>query len=527
LSFERVDLNPNSETVLVDIARPWRDFSMQERRNFLTGMSAVVGSYMLSACGGGGDGSGTAASANNENSRTSSGASASGAATPASAPSQTVTSTGTPQASNAGTPQSGSSTSTSQPATSNNSSPTQAPASANGTTIPPATSIVDAAGAQWTVTSGVVFKAGQAAGSTQGVTLLLWYGGGIYLQSSTMGWQMWTGSTWTASADPRAAAAASNAASPIHFYGVNCHYVQGGLYTSVPLATQAATLADLGVKVSRQDAYTSSDVITIANTVIPGLAPVVVLPCLVFYPYNDPSLNGGVPTESSAYNYAYALAAQAATLLAGVVPVVEFGNEYDIDSHNAPILSDGESVADYDNSTWSIWRGALRGSHDGWRSFDKTAQTKIICNATAGWLHFGWLDGMMTGTQPDGSTGHPVITPDILQWHWYSNENDIENATGGSGTYNVLQRLKTSYGLPIMLTELGVTPGSEATAQAFISGVVPILAAAYASYGVIGTHWYELYEDADSPGYGLMTSGTAQKPRYATMKSAIEANAMT
>jgi hypothetical protein len=490
---------------------------MLERRKFLTGMSAVVGSYMLSACGGGG-GSGTPASDNNtENSSAPSGASTSGTATPGGAPAQAVTSTGTPQT--------GSSTDTSQPATSNNSSPTQAPASANGTTIPPATSIVDATGTEWTVTSGVVFKAGQAAGSAQGVTLLLWYGGEIYLQSSTMGWQVWTGSAWAASADPRAAI--SNAAAPIHFYGINCHYVQGGLYTSVPLATQAATLADLGITVSRQDAYTSSDVITIANTVVPGLAPIVVMPCLVFYPYNDPSLNGAIPTESSAYNYAYALAAQAATLLAGVIPVVEFGNEYDIDSHNASILSDGESVADYDNSTWPIWRGALRGSHDGWRSVDRTGQTKIICNATAGWLHFGWLDGMMTGTQPDGSTGHPVITPDILQWHWYSDQNNIENATGGSGTYNVLQRLKTSCGLPIMITELGVIPGTEATAQAYINGVVPEMAAAYASYGVIGTHWYELYEDTGSPGYGLMTSGTAQKPRYATMKSAIAANAMS
>jgi Glycosyl hydrolase catalytic core len=513
---------------------------MLERRKFLTGMSAVVGSYMLSACGGGGGGSGTSASANNSESSptssgTSTGASAgtstSSAATSAGAPSQAATSTGAPQVVSTppatSTPQSGTSTDTSQPDTSNSSSPTQTPASANGTIIPPAASIIDASGTEWTVTSGAVFKAGQAAGSTQGVTLLLWYGGGIYLQSTSTGWQVWTGSAWSASADPRAAAATSNGSSPIHFYGVNCHYVQGGFYTSVPLATQAATMADLGIKVSRQDAYTSSDVNTIASTVVPGLAPVVVLPCLVFYPYNDPSVNGGTPTETTAYNYAYALAAHAATLLAGVVPVVEFGNEYDIDAHNAPIQGDGESVADFDNSTWPIWRGALRGSYDGWRSVDKTAKTKIICNATAGWLHFGWLEGMMTGTQPDGSTGHSVITPDLLQWHWYSNQGDIENATGGSGAYNVLQRLKTAYGLPIMITELGVVPGTESTAQAFINGVVPEMAAAFASYGVVGTCWYELYEDSASPGYGLMTNGSVQKPRYATMKGAISANPMS
>jgi hypothetical protein len=251
------------------------------------------------------------------------------------------------------------------------------------------------------------------------------------------------------------------------------------------------------------------------------------LPCLIFHPWNDPSLNGATPTETTAYNYAYALAVQAAKALAGVVPVVEFGNEYDLDSHNAPIQSDGESVSDYDNSTWPIWRGALRGSQDGWRSVDTTSKTKIICNATSGALHFGWLDGMMSGTQPDGSTGHPVINPDILQWHWYSNGGNMENTTGVSGTYNVLQRLKSSYGLPIMITELGANPGSEATAQSYINTIVPELAAAYASYGVIGFNWYELYEDTGSPGYGLMTSATAQKPRYATMKAAIAANPMS
>jgi hypothetical protein len=371
-----------------------------------------------------------------------------------------------------------------------------------------------------------VFKAGQAAGSTQGVTLLLWYGGGIYLQSSTMGWQVWTGSTWTVSADPRAAAAASNAASPIHFYGVGCHYVQGGIYSATPLATQAATIADLGFKVARQDAYFASDITTLAQTVIPGMAPIVVLPCFIFHPWNDPSINGGTPTEATAYNYAYALAAQAAKALAGVVPVVEFGNEYDIDPHNAPILSDGESVSDYDNSTWPIWRGALRGSQDGWRSVDTTSKTKIICNATSGNMHFGWLDGMMSGTQPDGSTGHPVISPDIIQWHWYSNGGDMENTTGVSGTYNVLQRLKNSYGMPIMITELGTNPGPEATAQAYINTIVPELAAAYTTYGVIGFNWYELYEEPGSPGYGLLTSATAKKPRCATMKAAIAANPM-
>jgi len=50
-----------------------------------------------------------------------------------------------------------------------------------------------------------------------------------------------------------------------------------------------------------------------------------------------------------------------------------------------------------------------------WRSVDTGHVTKVIANATSGWLHFGFLAGRMIGTQPDGSTGHPKIWPDVIQ----------------------------------------------------------------------------------------------------------------
>jgi hypothetical protein len=448
---------------------------MLKRRRFLTGLTAVAGSYVLAACGGGSSSSGA-----------SDGAAVADAV--------------------------------------NNRAVKQA--SPNNTAIPPATSIVDSTGATWTVRSGVVYKGGSTAGFTQSVTLLLFYGSKIYQQNVVGNWWVWSGGTWNASADPRPATAPA-AVSATHFYGVNEHYVQGGLYSSVSLATQATILADLGIRVSRQDAYTAQDINTIANTVIPGLAPVVVQPCFIFYPWNDPSINGGTPTETSAYNYAYALAATAATALAGKIPVVEFGNEYDIDPNSGSISSDGESITDYNNSTFPIFRGALRGSINGWRSVDTTGKTKIIANASAGWLHFGFLDGLMTGTQPNGSTGHPKITPDIIQWHWYSDMGDIQNATGGSGTYNILSRLQSSYGLPIMITEIGARPTlSAAQAQAYITSTAAELATAATKYNLIGMMWYELYDDV-SGTYGLLTSNQAKKPLYSTMKSAIAANPKT
>jgi hypothetical protein len=270
--------------------------------------------------------------------------------------------------------------------------------------------------------------------------------------------------------------------------------------------------------------YTTTDIDTFASTVIPGLGSnVQVLPCIIAYPWNDPSLNGGTPTEASAYAYAYTIAAHAATKFAGI-PVVEFGNEYDLDDHNAPIASDGESISDYDNSTFPIWRGALRGAEDGWRSVDTNHTTKVIANATSGWLHFGFLDGLMTGTAPDGSTGHPKISPDIIQWHWYSDGGDFENAVGTSGTYNVLARLKSSYNLPVIFTELGVNADfSNAQAQTYINKTVAELVAGRATYNVAGFNWYELY-DYPNNLFGVLSSATAQKPTYGYLKTAVAAN---
>jgi hypothetical protein len=439
------------------------------------------------------------------------------------------------------------------------------PASVSGTAIPPATSINDSSGAVWTVKNGFIYRAGKKTISSD-VILLLWYEGVIYQEDSAILWWKWKNNGWVACADPRPAVTPPVVIPPavtppvvippvvippvvippvvtppvttppvvtppvvtppttsaISFYGIGAHYVQGGLSSSVAFATQAASLADLGMKSYRQDMYTTSQIDTIAATVMPGLGKnVQVLPMIEAYPWDDPAANGN-PTEATAYAYAYGMAAHAATKFKGI-PVVEFGNEYDIDGNAGNVASDGQDVTDYNNTYFQIFRGSLRGSIDGWHSVDTGHVTKIIANASSGWLHFGFLDGMMTGKQPDGSTGHPKIAPDIIQWHWYSDFGDIEKATGGSGTYNVLSRLKSSYNLPIMITEIGARPMSESQVQSYISTTIPELVAAKATYNVIGFNWYEMYETASLPGYGLMTSGTAKKARYTTMKSVIAA----
>ncbi len=417
------------------------------------------------------------------------------------------------------------------------------PASVSGTVIPPATSISDSSGAVWTVKSGVVYRANQKAGFSQDVIALLWYAGKIYQQNVNKLWWVWQNNTWAVSADPRPAAstpastpASTNAGSTsgsasgstttaMPFFGVNEHYAYGGVYSSTPLSTQASTMVDLGLTGIRQDVHGYDQIDTLANKVIPGLgSSVTVMPLIDAYPWDDPSLNGKTPTEDSAYAYAYSMAAYAATKLKGV-PVVEFGNEYDLDTHNRKIANDGVNVSDYDNTTWPIWRGALRGYYDGWRSVDTAGQTKVIATASAGFLYLGWYKGMLTGVQPDGSTGHPKVKTDIIQLHWYSDGLDPENTWGKDGTnYNVLKIMHDTYNLPIMFTEIGVNMDfSTAQAQAYITKTVPELYAARSTYNVIGFQWYELYDDPTGD-YGILTNSGAKKAIYSTMKAAVAAS---
>src|ERR1700738_936780 len=124
---------------------------MVKRRQFIGGLAALGGSYLLSACGGGSEdgSSGTAGSA------------ASKATARASA------------------------------------------ASASGTTMPPAASITDSTGAVWTLSGGVVYQNGAIAGNNYNVTLALWYKGSIYHENSSGQFYQWNGSAWVSSIDPR------------------------------------------------------------------------------------------------------------------------------------------------------------------------------------------------------------------------------------------------------------------------------------------------------------------------------------
>src|ERR1700730_10811635 len=74
--------------------------------------------------------------------------------------------------------------------------------SVNGTSIPAGSSIIDAQSNSWTMVSGVIHKNGAPAGNNSGSNFLLEYNG-VFYDRNTFGWYSWTGSTWSATSDPR------------------------------------------------------------------------------------------------------------------------------------------------------------------------------------------------------------------------------------------------------------------------------------------------------------------------------------
>ena len=82
------------------------------------------------------------------------------------------------------------------------SDPRKEATSPNGTTIPTVAQIIDSSGNVWTVSGGIVYENGAAAGYSKGVTKLVYDNNTLYQENGADGWWSWNGSSWTSSSDP-------------------------------------------------------------------------------------------------------------------------------------------------------------------------------------------------------------------------------------------------------------------------------------------------------------------------------------
>jgi hypothetical protein len=329
-----------------------------------------------------------------------------------------------------------------------------------------------------------------------------------------------------ASSPAGAASAPSSTSAPLAviapagsvFYGMNGHInnPSGGYATNSP-ETQLAQLKDLNVRLYRNDASDQAQAVKLAN-----VAQMMAASGVTVYPVLLQTVNK-FSDEDSAYQASYALAQQ-------IVNVQHYAY-YEVTNELAPqVLNgwvDGVHSTDYDNQRFQIARGIIRGMIAGIKSVDPAG--KIIIGGNT-WMHYGFDQMLANGTQPDGTSGHPVVTWDITAWHWYSEQGDIRNACGGTGCYNVIGALQ-AFGKPIWINEVGMRPdfpGAPDQAATFLyNDMFKALLSIAPQYDIESLQSYELYDDP--PGgqgpYGIvLNDGTTPKPDYAAVRNFIAAN---
>ncbi|WP_232470873.1 lipopolysaccharide biosynthesis protein [Caballeronia hypogeia] len=299
------------------------------------------------------------------------------------------------------------------------------------------------------------------------------------------------------------------------FYGMNGHINRVGAYQTITPPQQLAQLKDLNVQLYRNDVSSVADAQKLAS-----VAQMMAKSGVTVYPVILQQLT--FPDENSAYQASYTLAQQ-------IVGVQHYAY-YEITNELAPQCLvgwvDGVRSTEYRNDCFQIARGVIRGLIAGVKAADPAG--KIIIGGNT-WMHYGFDVMLANGTQPDGTSGHPLVTWDITAWHWYSEQGDITHACGGTGCYNVIGTLQ-SFGKPIWINEVGMRPppffsGTLQDAATYLSNnMLGALLAIAPQYNIQSLQVYELYDDP--PGgegaYGVMLyDGKTPKPAYTAVKNFI------
>jgi len=293
------------------------------------------------------------------------------------------------------------------------------------------------------------------------------------------------------------------------FYGMNGHISNGGAYDVIGAATQLAQLKDLGVKIYRNDVYSQASANMVAK-----YAAVMAAGGVTMYPVI--LVGSNFNTEQDAYNAGYALGKS--TAQSYPYQYFEVGNEMEVKSLNGNV--DGVYAQHYKTQPFTIARGAIRGMIAGVKAVNPSA--KIIVGGT--WLHYGFFQMLASGSQPDGTTGHPAVNWDITSWHWYSNQGDMTNACGGTGCQDLLGTLQ-KMGKPIWINEFGVRPeyGTSNQIAAYLTGskMMTQFYNVASKYNVQSIQAFELYDDSEG-AYGLLKAdGNSQKGGYYAFKDFI------
>ncbi|CAB3776390.1 hypothetical protein LMG28614_00205 [Paraburkholderia ultramafica] len=517
---------------------------MVKRRQFIGGLAALGGSYLLSACGGGGsDGSGTSnGSAVTNAIAHASTASASGTAIPPA--SLIIDSSGATWTLSGGSvyrngAKAGATSGVTLMLYINNNvyhqgngqfyswngsgwvwcnDPRLGGTSADGTTLPAASYIIDKTGAIWTLVNGVIYCNGKTVGNTGGVSLVLWYGGKI--------WHIGNGqwyvnvdprnftAQWLLCTDPRLAAAPQSGM----FYGVNGHFD----YTYTP--TQLVSLIKgMGCTSYRVGCTADQNQINAVVKIAQAFQQAG-LTLLVLINGGVTDANGNVYTDDVvAYKANMAIAQKVASALMPYgVTIYECGNEMTRQNATVNNFSYAGSLAmDFNNQNWPVMRNSIRGMIDGVKSVQPNAKCAVnFCVADV-----GAADALWEGMQPDGTGGHQTLRWDITTWHNYDAYGDIFNigSDGNGPGFDLPTYCKARYGVPFMITEWNTGPDqSEAFRANYITTQLGEFYAARKTHNIQSVMYYVL--DSGDNTYGIMINGSPISQPYTAFQSFVAAN---
>lgn len=210
----------------------------------------------------------------------------------------------------------------------------------------------------------------------------------------------------------------------------------------------------------------------------------------------------------------------AANIFAGLVPVIEMGNEFDQACVNSNV--DGTIPSNFSSSA-PLYVAYQAGPCNGFRSVDTTGKTKVMLGGIA-YIHFGFLDMIVNNIEPNGSAmSTAAATFDMIAWHYYYTGGNMESVNGLSGTYNIFTSIAAISTKPLYFSECGLgqtsSSTSTSTAEGYINQAMPQFVA---QSQVVGFNWYELYDSTD--GYGLYNNSGTAYGWQSTLASFIAAN---
>lgn len=386
--------------------------------------------------------------------------------------------------------------------------------SAEGTTLPTSPYIIDKTAAVWTLVNGVIYRNGATVGNTYNVSLVLWYGGKIWHQGS--GGQFYVNvdvrnvkAQWLPCSDPRIAVAPAAGS----FYGMNGHWD----YTYTP-AQLVSMLKDMGCTTYRvgctDDPNQINAVVKIAQAFQSAGLKLLVLIQQGVYDSSGAVFSG----ESAAYTRAFACARTVANAMKPYgVTMYECGNE--LTRQNATVMNfsyAGSLAMDFNNTNWPAMRGAMRGMIDGVKSVQSTAKCGInFCVAD-----IGAADALWEGMQPDGTGGHPKVRWDITTWHNYDAYGDIFRigSDGNGPTFDLPTYCKARYGVPFMITEWNTGPDqSESFRANYITTQLGEFYQARKTHNIQSVMYYVL--DSGNTTYGIMINTVPITEPYNAFKT--------